>query len=75
MKRRELMRGKNAKVLHLFKPDTLKQLKRNRFNGRLMIVWKNGDIVSCRLSSSLEFRMLKHRNEDEAEFWFDDGFW
>lgn len=70
---KKLIKKRNAKVLQLFRQDFIDLLKKRRFNGKLMIEWREGNLTYCRLSTNLEFRVSRNRDEGE-EFWFD-GMW
>jgi hypothetical protein len=67
-------RNDNKKVLSLFNPNMLELLKKKKFNGFLRVVWKNGDVTLCKLSSVFQYRVFKKGDDDGDVVWFDDEF-
>jgi hypothetical protein len=67
-------RNNDRKVLSLFNPNMLELLKKKKFNGFLRVVWKNGDVTLCKLSSVFQYRLFKREDDDGDVVWFDDEF-
>jgi len=71
MKRnKNLANGANFKATSIFTPEFLEKVKRKHFSGRLKVFWENGEIRFFKLSTEVEFRLMK-KDDDEFEFFED----
>jgi len=57
-------------VLTFFSKEALESLKKNKFNGTLVVHWKNGIINDFNLKTAIRF-FIRNRREEEDMF-FDD---
>lgn len=55
------------KMNSIFRPETLQQLKKSRFTGRLTIEWIEGKVDYFKVSSSICYRR-NGRSEDNSDF-------
>ena len=68
----KLAKERMSNALSLFRPEFLEKLKRERFSGRLRVIWKDGKVKLFRLTTNLEFNLMK---EDEADVRFFEEFY
>jgi len=67
MKKLELI---NKKVLTFFSKEAMESLRKNKFNGMLVVHWENGIIKDFNLKTAIRFFIRNRR--DEEDMFFDD---